>query len=642
MLVFLTSLTLHLYITSIGWNYPILDAHAFRQTQTAITSYYFLRDGFRLGYQTPVLGAPWSIPLEFPLYQGLVATVVKLTGYPLDQSGRLVSVVFFYASLLVGYYLLGLLQIAPQHRLIFLALILASPLYLFWSRTFMIESLALFLTLLFLYFSLRWLQKKKLALVTAAIIFGSLAGLTKVSTLVVGLVAISFLLVVYLRSLFVKKNWLMLITLLLLISIPILTSVVWTIYTDRLKAQNALAANFLTSFEMRYWNFGNTKQRLVLDTWQRFLDTTEEKIIGTRWLLVGLATTLLFAKRYRLQILLSSLIYLSGLVIFTNLYYVHDYYFYANGIYLLAALGFGLLNLLEQRSLTALTIFIVLPTIIGIFLVSYKKSYYPQQADSNLAIPDLGHIIERAVPGDKVLLIYGYDWSSEIPYYAKRKAIMDHSNYSLHHPKMQRIITATGQDNIVAMLVRYPEKKFISERLAYFGFAPEPVFQNELGALFVKTADYLELRQQLWAQYSQLLLGTSEPLVIKNLTAPIPVQRKIYQDKFVLLLHAPGELQFVIPTGRTVFQSSFGLLPLAYKHGHSDGVTFQISLLEKNRVERNVYAKRLDPQRDRQARNQQELTLSLPNTCPCELILHTLPGDSESWDLSYWSNITLK
>ena len=56
-------------------------------------------EGLRLDYITPVLGPPWSIPFEFPLYQWLAGGFHALTGYPLDQSGRLVSLVFFYLCL---------------------------------------------------------------------------------------------------------------------------------------------------------------------------------------------------------------------------------------------------------------------------------------------------------------------------------------------------------------------------------------------------------------------------------------------------------------------------------------------------------------------------------------------------------------
>ena len=45
---------------------PPLDVHSFRQTQTALTSYWFIHQGFQFAYETPVVGAPWAIPFEFP------------------------------------------------------------------------------------------------------------------------------------------------------------------------------------------------------------------------------------------------------------------------------------------------------------------------------------------------------------------------------------------------------------------------------------------------------------------------------------------------------------------------------------------------------------------------------------------------
>jgi hypothetical protein len=46
---------------------PPLENHSFRQTQTALTAWWFVRDGFSFAYLTPVGGPPWSIPFEFPL-----------------------------------------------------------------------------------------------------------------------------------------------------------------------------------------------------------------------------------------------------------------------------------------------------------------------------------------------------------------------------------------------------------------------------------------------------------------------------------------------------------------------------------------------------------------------------------------------
>ena len=99
----------------------------------------------KLAYETPVLGPPWSIPFEFPLYQWLVAAVAGTHLLPLDQAGRLVSVVFFLLTLIPTHSLLAALRIPGPMRLVFLSLVLVSPFYLFWSRTFLIESTGLFL-----------------------------------------------------------------------------------------------------------------------------------------------------------------------------------------------------------------------------------------------------------------------------------------------------------------------------------------------------------------------------------------------------------------------------------------------------------------------------------------------------------------
>jgi hypothetical protein len=78
---------------------PLLDAHSFRQTQTALTSYWFMKEGFRLAYQTPVGGAPWTIPYEFPIYQAVVTGLSGATGLELGAAGRLASFLFLCATL---------------------------------------------------------------------------------------------------------------------------------------------------------------------------------------------------------------------------------------------------------------------------------------------------------------------------------------------------------------------------------------------------------------------------------------------------------------------------------------------------------------------------------------------------------------
>ena len=70
---------------------PILEQDAFRQTLTALTSYWMIEEGWSFSYQTPVVGYPWKLPFEFPLYQSVVALVAWAGQWPLEPVGRLVS-----------------------------------------------------------------------------------------------------------------------------------------------------------------------------------------------------------------------------------------------------------------------------------------------------------------------------------------------------------------------------------------------------------------------------------------------------------------------------------------------------------------------------------------------------------------------
>jgi hypothetical protein len=169
-------------LASIGWNNTLCDQHGFRQTQTAITSFYTIKEGFKLNYITPILGKPWSIPMEFPLYQWIVSLFVLITQINLDQAGRLVTLLFFYLSLIPIYYLLGYFVSDKSHRLVFLSLLLASPFYVFWSRAFMIESLALFLSLCFLLLFVRNLTRPAPLTYLAACAAGALAAITKITS----------------------------------------------------------------------------------------------------------------------------------------------------------------------------------------------------------------------------------------------------------------------------------------------------------------------------------------------------------------------------------------------------------------------------------------------------------------------------
>lgn len=102
---------------TVGWTARNLPGVEYRQAQTALSAYFIKEAGkFELAYPTPVLGKPWSIPMEFPLYQWMVVTVHHVTGLGLVKSARAVSMACFYLMLPAVFLLLGNWRLPMAHR----------------------------------------------------------------------------------------------------------------------------------------------------------------------------------------------------------------------------------------------------------------------------------------------------------------------------------------------------------------------------------------------------------------------------------------------------------------------------------------------------------------------------------------------
>jgi hypothetical protein len=263
-IVFFLSLLVQCICSFYAWNHPLTDYHAFRQTQTAISTYYLVQEGLTINYQTPVLGKPWEIPMEFPTYQIVTALIVKIFGTSLDQTGRFVSMVFFYLSIL-GIFLFSRLWVAEKTtRWLLPAVIVSSPLYMFWSRTFMIESAALFFSLASVGLAYVAVQHKKRSMILIAVAFAILAGLTKITTFFV-----AGIFVITLVALTPKNRFRNLGMLVLMLLPGLIAGVVWNHHADMVKLANPLAENIL-SHNLKRFNFGTLAQRFSFRTWDSF------------------------------------------------------------------------------------------------------------------------------------------------------------------------------------------------------------------------------------------------------------------------------------------------------------------------------------------------------------------------------------
>ncbi|KAF1014502.1 MAG: hypothetical protein GAK31_01988 [Stenotrophomonas maltophilia] len=116
-----------------SWSMPPIEASGFRQTQTALSIDWMVRGGPWLDYLTPVLGAPCSVPFEFPLYQWLAAALSLLTGMEVGNSARVLSLLFHVGCIAMVYR--TVLAVRPD-RLLALSITAAfavSPYAQFWA-----------------------------------------------------------------------------------------------------------------------------------------------------------------------------------------------------------------------------------------------------------------------------------------------------------------------------------------------------------------------------------------------------------------------------------------------------------------------------------------------------------------------------
>lgn len=466
-------------VMGVGWNHSLLDHFGGRQAQTAISVQALLDGSPWLAYETPVLGPPWSIPFEFPLYQWLVALAVKLSGASIESAGRAVAVAFFYLSLFPANAILRRLGLAAAERRILLSLLLASPLYLFYSRTVMIESLALFLGLAYLAAVSDYVGAARWLPLAVGAVTGALGASVKITTfLAFGLAGAAWLLIDLRRQRvrgdrpadIARRAVLAAVAFGL---VPFVCLSLWTRFADAQKRLNPLAAHFLTSDSLNAWTFGPLSLRLTSVFWLDTLSRTFMDAIGG-WPIALAALILLrwLPRRHRRGFAACVALYLVSTLVFANLHVVHAYYPYGNALFLVASIGWVVIGLRAngRHSLAAALFVITLAAGEAVYFVEY----FPLATNDTRL--HLAEELQRLSRPDEALLIYGAYWFADIPFYSHRRALMNYDNRSLDAPEMQASLAGlTDRKLRIGALVVCPDgqmtSEFVNSVVARLGFA---------------------------------------------------------------------------------------------------------------------------------------------------------------------------
>ena len=677
-LVLLTALIVHLSMVFVGFDNAPRDGHEFRQTQTAMTAFWIKQDGWSMPPPLPVFGPPWSLPMEFPLYQGIAAGVSVLLDSPLEPTARAVSLVFFYLSLPALVLLGKLLPLTPGQRLLLPAVTLLTPLYVFFARTIAIESLAFCGSVWFLWAFNRLLTRRTMGLAIAATLFAGVASLAKITTYLIFLVPAGLLVLRELWYLRAEKIGAITRPLLPAIStaaIALAVGYIWVVYSDVIKLSNPLSA-FMESANMRPWNFGTLEQRVSLGFWQTILKTLNHDLLTYGNLMLAPILWLSAPTRHRFAGGMLLVCFLAGPLAFANLYYVHNYYYFASGIFLVALLVLGRSRLLAIPGISRGWVWTAIFVSLAFQGFGYRHGIYLLQTSPAVARPPIGAVIQAATDPDEIIVIIGEDWNPATPYFAERKAIMLRNFLGSDLPEIDAVLKSVADRTIGAFVARgvnhsIPDRE--AEFAAKLGLQRQPRVRGDQCRLYLSPERAAEMPQRLPKPedvgFEIVTIETNEiPGVAlerhvvaqipdqsifvgfsprpQEVAAPFGVSGSLVGDQLVFNIHAPTDIVFELPAGITTAELEFGFHAAAFAAGNlGDGVDLSLEFQPHDSLDRStLWAQHLDPFKnpaDQAPQNARITFASLP-AGRAFLRVKSEAAHNYAFDWTYWQRVEFR
>jgi hypothetical protein len=674
---------LHAGLVFMNLQSGILVGLEFRQAQTAISAHFIhLENNFSLAYPTPVLGKPWSIPMEFPLYQWSVAWLGNVTGWSLTVCARVLSAASFYVMLAALFRLLGQLGMTRGRRLVVLAVVLSSPLYIFYSRAFLIEAMAMAFAVWFLAAFIETMRRRSWFWLGVTIACGMGAALVKVTTFMLWCLPAAIYGAILLWRGWQSGRWRVAIPILawgLAASLPVLAvSWWWVRVSDGIKRLNAAGPDLVSSNLVTY-HFGDVADRLSPKIWGDLFRQWNTGVMPW-WLAAGTGVlALLFLRSQRRVVLLAFGLFMAGQLIFPRLYSIHDYYFYAAGVGLLVAAGCVLAGLFDNRRLPRALVWGLAAAVILGNLNHYRAGYYQLQKVVSDGGSGLADAIRNTAPPGSVLIITGDDWNSMLPYYSRRRALMIRRHVEHSWDYIERAFDdLRGEDiyGLVAMGDQRGNREFIARAARRFDLDQAVTYSyGDKADVYVRRLYRNDVLNGMGTNeqpyYNQVMLkgqaevpkgsprmdgvdrrvDPSERTTVFADMHPAPVRynfafnitRIETEGRTVIGAHPPSALWFESPAGARRIQCEFGILADAYASagGHTDGAEFTIRERRRDGTERIVYHRRLDPFTQPADRGVQTVTLNFAPADGAELCFETGFGGGGNFDWCYWGKIRI-
>lgn len=401
---------------------PLLERHDFRQTQTAYQTLTLARgQGSLWNPELPIFGSPWRVPFEFPFFQWTASWVYRLFDVSIDVANRLTSLIFF---LLCLWPLASIARRLMGHAGVLLAVVLFSfsPLAIQWSRASLIEYCAVFFGLVFTERVLSTWQTPRWTHLLLGSLAGAVCGGVKATTFLGFLLLAFFLVPAKVETI---RNYRLHVRRLAMSSamagIPVLFTRVWTTHANSTKASNP-ATQWLTEENLKTWNYGTLSQRFNWGNWLAILDRVDQLVV-IRYSLLFIIIVALSRRIYRRAAAALAAAALVPVVVFFNLYAVHDYYLVAISpmFALISGLAVDGLWTEQRQAPRSRTAYITVVFLLVGCSVMAGRSYWNSAYSKISQIPsDLAAVSNQ---GQYAFASFG-GWNSALLYYADRRGMM--------------------------------------------------------------------------------------------------------------------------------------------------------------------------------------------------------------------------
>lgn len=355
-----------------------------------------------------------------------------------------------------------------------------------------------FLSLSYLASSVIYYQSKRYLSITIALVSGGLAAMIKAPTLSGFLIAnLVFITLEWLKKRDRNISYLndIIIPLIGFIGIPIIAAYGWTNFADSYKLMNSVASQSITSEALKSWNFGTIEQK-ISPRWIKFIGRCFKQFFGHLIISPIIFFSLLIISRHRRKLMIvCTVIFIIIVSIFTNLHFTHSYYQYANGIFLISAMGFGIIGLVEGQKLWQKNLGLFL----FILLLVLQIFYYPSSGVYNpskqliASVLKTKSVLQSYTRENEVILIDDNSWNSRIPYYSQRRALslmseMTDSSKIQNNPIFQKAFNNLASYHVSAMVLCGESRRSqenINELITLYKFQREPIHASKQCDVYV-------------------------------------------------------------------------------------------------------------------------------------------------------------